>query len=59
MNISLTFNDITFTPVSRQNSLWIRAVELARALGYSSEEKFLACTVVMPTNLRLSDMTTY
>ena len=39
MNISLTFNDITFTPVSRQNSLWIRAVELARALGYSSEEK--------------------
>lgn len=39
MNISLTFNDITFTPVPHQNSLWIRAVELARALGYSSEEK--------------------
>ena len=39
MNISLTFNDITFSPVPHQNSLWIRAVELARALGYSSEEK--------------------
>lgn len=39
MNISLTFNEISFTPVTHQNSLWIRAVELARALGYSSEEK--------------------
>lgn len=39
MNISLTFNDITFTPVTHQNRLWIRAAELARALGYSSEEK--------------------
>ena len=39
MNISLTFNEISFTPVTHQNRLWIRAVELARALGYSSEEK--------------------
>ena len=38
MNISLTFNDITFTPVPHQNSLWIRATELARALGYAREE---------------------
>ena len=34
MNISLTFNEISFTPVTHQNSLWIRAVELAHALGY-------------------------
>lgn len=39
MTTALTFNDFTFTPVSHQNSLWIRAAELARALGYSSEEK--------------------
>lgn len=37
MNISLTFNEISFTPVTHQNSLWIRAVELARALGYSDD----------------------
>lgn len=34
MNISLTFNEISFIPVNHQNRLWIRAVELARALGY-------------------------
>lgn len=34
MEMVLTFNDITFSPVTHQNSLWIRAVELARALGY-------------------------
>lgn len=34
MTTALTFNDFTFTPVNHQNRLWIRAVELARALGY-------------------------
>lgn len=34
MSQALTFNEISFTPVTHQNSLWIRAVELARALGY-------------------------
>lgn len=38
MTQALTFNEITFSPVTHQNSLWIRAVELARALGYSSEK---------------------
>ena len=38
MTASLCFNDFTFSPVTHQNSLWIRAVELARALGYSGEE---------------------
>lgn len=38
MNISLTFNEISFTPVNHQNRLWIRAAELARALGYAREE---------------------
>lgn len=34
MSQSLCFNDFIFTPVTYQNSLWIRAAELARALGY-------------------------
>lgn len=34
MSQALTFNEISFTPVTHQNSLWIRAAELARALGY-------------------------
>ncbi len=36
---ALTFNNITLSPVTRQNSLWIRAAELARALGFSREDK--------------------
>lgn len=39
MTQALTFNDITLTPISHQNSLWIRAAELARALGLSREDK--------------------
>ena len=35
MTTALTFNDVTLSPITHQNSLWIRAVELARALGYS------------------------
>ena len=37
MSQALTFNEISFTPITHQNSLWIRATELARALGYSNE----------------------
>ncbi len=37
MTQALTFNDITLSPITHQNSLWIRAVELARALGYKQE----------------------
>lgn len=37
MTASLCFNEFTFSPVTHQNSLWIRAAELARALGYSRE----------------------
>lgn len=39
MTQALTFNDITLTPISHQKSLWIRAAELARALGLSREDK--------------------
>lgn len=39
MSQALTFNDFTFTPVTHQNSLWIRAAELARALDFSREDK--------------------
>ena len=35
----LIFNEITLSPVTYQNSLWIRATELARALGYSDTRK--------------------
>lgn len=38
MEMALAFNDTTFTPVTRQNSLWIRAVELSQALGYKRED---------------------
>lgn len=38
MEMALTFNDVTITPIHYQNSLWIRAAELARALGYAREE---------------------
>ena len=37
MATTLTFNDVILTPITHQNSLWIRAAELARALGYSQE----------------------
>lgn len=37
MEMALTFNNVTFSPVARENSLWIRAVELAHALGYAQE----------------------
>lgn len=39
MTQALTFNDITLTIIFHQNSLWIRAAELARALGLSREDK--------------------
>ena len=38
MEMTLTFNGITLSPIPHQNSPWIRSVELARALGYSSEK---------------------
>lgn len=38
MTTALTFNDVTLSPITYQNSPWIRSVELARALGYSSEK---------------------
>ena len=39
MTTALTFNDVTLTIIIYQNSPWIRAVELARALGYSDTRK--------------------
>lgn len=37
MEMALTLNDVTLSPISHQNNLWIRAVELAHALGYAQE----------------------
>lgn len=39
MEMALTFNDVTLTSITHQNSLWIRAAELARALGYGRENQ--------------------
>lgn len=39
MEMALTFNAITLTPINHQNSLWIRAVELAKALGFKREDQ--------------------
>lgn len=39
MSISLCFNDFTFSPITRGNQPWIRATELARALGYGRENQ--------------------
>lgn len=34
---TLAFNEVTFSPVQQANQLWIRSIELAKALGYSDE----------------------
>ena len=39
MSQSLCFNDFTFSPITRGNQPWIRATELARALGYGRENQ--------------------
>lgn len=37
MESALTFNDVSLFPITHQNNLWIRAAELAVALGYKQE----------------------
>ena len=39
MSHSLCFNDFAFSPITRGNQPWIRATELARALGYGRENQ--------------------
>ena len=39
MTTALTFNDVPLTPIIYQNSPWIRAAELSRALGYGRENQ--------------------
>lgn len=39
MSQALCFNEISFTPVTHQNRLWIRAVELSKALGFKREDQ--------------------
>ena len=38
METALTFNEVTLTPITHENRVWIKASELARALGYASDE---------------------
>lgn len=37
MIVSFCFNGFMFSPVQHQSTLWVRAAELARALGYAQE----------------------
>ena len=37
MATTLIFNGVTLTPVTHQHGIWIRAAELARALGYAED----------------------
>ncbi|WP_299394157.1 BRO family protein [uncultured Desulfovibrio sp.] len=37
MSHALIFNGVPLSPITHQNSLWIRSAELARALGYADE----------------------
>ena len=39
MEMALTFNNVPLSPVTHQNSPWIRAADLSRALGYCDESK--------------------
>lgn len=39
MEMALTFNNVPLPPVTHQNSPWIRAADLSRALGYCDESK--------------------
>ena len=39
MGTALVFNGVTLSPITHQNSLWIRSAELARALGYGRENQ--------------------
>lgn len=39
MTASLCFNEFTFSPLTLDNQPWIRAAELARALGYGRENQ--------------------
>lgn len=39
MTTALTFNNVVLSPIPHQNSLWIRAVELAKALGFKREDQ--------------------
>lgn len=39
MSHALIFNGVTLSPITHQNSLWIRSAELARALGYGRENQ--------------------
>lgn len=39
MQSALTFNDVSLFPIIYHGTPWIRAVELARALGLSREDK--------------------
>ena len=39
MSHALIFNGVTLSPITHQNSLWIRSAELASALGYGRENQ--------------------
>lgn len=56
-SLTLTFNEVNFSPVQHNNQIWLSASELAKALGY---EKSNAVTQIYERNKDefASDMTT-
>ncbi|WP_300773921.1 hypothetical protein [uncultured Desulfovibrio sp.] len=52
MEQALTFNAIPLPSIPHQNSLCIRAAEVARTLGIAMKARFPAFTAVMPTSSR-------
>ncbi|WP_269914006.1 BRO family protein [Acinetobacter sp. HY1485] len=37
-SLTLSFNDVNFSPIERNNQIWLTASELARALGYARSD---------------------
>lgn len=52
MEMALTFNDVSLTPITYQNSPWIRAAELARDWAMDAKIRFRVFTAIMQTNSR-------
>lgn len=52
MEMALSFNDVTLTPILYHGTPWIRAADLSRALwGIAMKARCPAFFAAMPTNL--------
>ena len=37
-SLTLSFNDVNFSPVEQNGQIWLTATELAKALGYAKSD---------------------